>query len=94
MRSLFRKLSAALFGLFLVVGGLTLAVTLVTSHLYQREVQQRIHRDLAAHIVDEELLIVDGEIAQEALEHVFHMMMVINPTIELYLLDPSRRRER
>jgi signal transduction histidine kinase len=91
MRSLFRKLSAALFGLFLVVGGLTLAVTLVTSYLYQREVQQRIHRDLAAHIVKEELLIVDGEIAQEALEHVFHMMMVINPTIELYLLNPSGR---
>ena len=64
-------------------------MTLVTSYLYQREVQQRIHRDLAAHIVKEELLIVDGEIAQEALEHVFHMMMVINPTIELYLLDPT-----
>jgi len=91
MRRLYTKLSAALFGLFLVVGGVTLAVTLVTSYLYQREVQQRIHRDLAAHIVKEELLIVDGEIAQEALEHVFHMMMVINPTIELYLLDPSGR---
>jgi signal transduction histidine kinase len=91
MRRLHRKLSAALFGLFLVVGGVTLAVTLVTSYFYQREVQQRIHRDLAAHIVAEELLIVDGEIAQEALKHVFHMMMVINPTIELYLLDPSGR---
>jgi signal transduction histidine kinase len=89
MRRLYTKLSAALFGLFLVVGGVTLVVTLVTSYLYQREVQQRIHRDLAAHIVSEELLIVDGEIAQEALKHVFHMMMVINPTIELYLLDPS-----
>jgi two-component system OmpR family sensor kinase len=89
MRRLYTKLSAALFGLFLVVGGVTLVVTLATSYLYQREVQQRIHRDLAAHIVKDELLIVDGEIAREALEHVFHMMMVINPTIELYLLDPS-----
>ena len=89
MRRLYTKLSAALFGLFLVVGGVTLTVTLVTSYLYQRELQQRIHIDLAAHIVKEELLIVDGEIAEEALEHVFHMMMVINPTIELYLLDPS-----
>lgn len=91
MRRLYTKLSAALFGLFLVVGGVTLAVTLMTSYLYQREVQQRIHRDLADHIVSEELLIVDGEIAQDALKHVFHMMMVINPTIELYLLDPSGR---
>jgi signal transduction histidine kinase len=91
MRRLYAKLSAALFGLFLVVGGVTLAVTLMTSYLYQREVQQRTHRDLADHIVSEELLIVDGEIAQDALKHVFHMMMVINPTIELYLLDPSGR---
>jgi len=91
MRRLYTKLSLALFGLFLVVGGVTLAVTLMTSYLYQREVQQRIHRDLADHIVSEELLIVDGEIAEEALKHVFHMMMVINPTIELYLLDPSGR---
>jgi signal transduction histidine kinase len=91
VRRLYAKLSVALFGLFLVVGGVTLSVTLVTSYLYQREVQQRIHRDLAAHIVSEQLLIVDGEIAQDALEHVFHMMMVINPTIELYLLDPSGR---
>ncbi len=91
MRRLNTKLSAALFGLFLVVGGVTIAVTLVTSYLYQREAQQRIHRDLAAHIVGEELLIENGEIAHEALKHVFHMMMVINPTIELYLLDPVGR---
>jgi signal transduction histidine kinase len=89
MKRLYTKLSAALFGLFLVVGGVTLVVTLVTSYLYQREVQQRIHHDLAANVVKEELLIVDGEIAHEALKHVFMMMMVINPTIELYLLDPS-----
>lgn len=85
------KLSVALFGLFLVVGGVTLLVTLVTSYLYQREVQQRIHQDLAGNVVKEELLIVDGEIDHEALKHVFHMMMVVNPTIELYLLDPSGR---
>jgi len=86
-KTLYAKLAGALLVLFLVVGGVTLAVTLVTSHFYQQEVQQRIHHDLADHIVAEELLIVDGQIAEEALKHVFHMMMVINPSIELYLLD-------
>ena len=89
MTRLYRKLSIALFGLFLVVGGLTLAVTLVTSYLYQLEVQQRIHQDLAANIVKEKLLIVDGEIDQKALKGVFMSMMVVNPTIELYLLNPA-----
>ena len=87
--TLYAKLAAVLLALFLVVGGVTLAVTLVTSYFYQLEVQQRIHRDLAAHILSEELLIEDGEIVEEALKHVFHMMMLINPSIELYLLDPA-----
>lgn len=87
--TLYAKLAAALLVLFLVVGGVTLAVTLTTSYYYQQEVQQRIHRDLADHILAEELLIEDGEIVEEALKHVFHMMMVINPSIELYLLDPN-----
>ncbi len=88
-KTLYAKLAAALLVLFLVVGGVTLAVTLVTSYYYQQEVQQRIHRDLADHILAEELLIEDGAIVEDALKHVFHMMMVINPSIELYLLDPA-----
>jgi hypothetical protein len=46
MRSLFAKISIALLTLFLLVGGVTLSVTLATSFLYQQEVQQGIHRDL------------------------------------------------
>ena len=88
-KTLYGKLAGALLVLFLVVGGVTLAVTLLTSYFYQQEVQQRIHRDLAEHIVAEELLIVEGQIAEEALKHDCHMMMVINPSIELYLLDPA-----
>ena len=88
-RSLYAKLSILLLGLFLVAGAVTLGVTLKTSQLYQQEAQQRIHRDLAAGIVKEELLIQNGEIAEDRLEHIFHMMMVINPSIELYLLDPA-----
>lgn len=87
-RSLYAKLSVLLLGLFLAAGAVTLIVTLKTSQLYQQEAQQRIHHDLAAGIVKEELLIENGEIAQDRLEHIFHMMMVINPAIELYLLDP------
>ncbi len=88
-KTLYAQMAVALLMLFLVVGGATLAVTLVTSYFYQQEVQQRIHRDLADHILAEELLIENGEIVEDALKHVFHMMMVINPSIELYLLDPT-----
>ncbi len=88
-KTLYAKMAVALLVLFLLVGGVTLVVTLVTSYFYQQEVQQRIHRDLADHILAEELLIENGVIVEDALKHVFHMMMVINPSIELYLLDPT-----
>jgi signal transduction histidine kinase len=86
--SLFTRLSLVLLGLSLVVGALTVALTIVTGHVHQLEVQQRMHRDLAAHVVAENLLIADGRVDEANLEHVFHVMMLINPSIEVYLLDP------
>jgi signal transduction histidine kinase len=29
----------------------------------------------------------DGEVQEDALKHIFHMLMVVNPSIEVYLLD-------
>ncbi|MBI3774130.1 MAG: HAMP domain-containing protein, partial [Gammaproteobacteria bacterium] len=42
-----------------------------------------------SHIAAEKTLIRDKLVNQAALEDVFHMMMVINPAIEFYLLDPE-----
>ena len=45
----------------------------------------------AQQIVSEKLLMKDNRVNQEALEEIFHMLMVINPSIEIYLLDPTGR---
>jgi len=87
--SLYAKMSMVLLALFLVVGGVTHILTLWTSQRYLQEVQQRINLDLAEHITAEKLLIRDGVIDEDSVHDVFHMMMVINPSIELYLLDPA-----
>jgi len=50
---------------------------------------QELHRSLASNLVNEGPLIEEGEIRPDALEHVFHTLMVINPSIEVYLLDPE-----
>ncbi len=47
--------------------------------------------DLARHLVESRPLLVDRRVNQAALEELFHMLMVINPSIEIYLLDPSGR---
>lgn len=88
-RSLYSKLAAVLLGLFVLVGLSIVTVTLFSAEMYQQEVDQKLNRDLAAHIVSEKLLLRDNQINQEALKEIFHMLMVINPSIEIYLLDPA-----
>jgi two-component system OmpR family sensor kinase len=89
LRSLYSKLAAVLAGLFSIVGLLFVGVTLYSAGMYQQEVNQKLNSKLAQQIVDEKLLMTDNRVNQEALEEIFHMLMVINPSIEIYLLDPE-----
>jgi len=90
-RSLYGRLALALAVLFTVVALGMVAVAHHFSGLYQQEATQRLHADLAGHIVAEKLLMRNGRVDARALDEIFHMLMVINPAIELYLLDPSGR---
>ncbi|MFC1822529.1 ATP-binding protein [Thermodesulfobacteriota bacterium] len=87
LRSLYSKLAAVLAGLFFIVGLLFVAVTVFSTGMYQQEVNQKLNSKLAEQIVAEKLLMKDNRVNQEALEEIFHMLMVINPGIEIYLLD-------
>jgi two-component system OmpR family sensor kinase len=86
-RTLYAKLSLALFFLFFIVGATFFIVSLYSAYLYQQEVAQRLNRDLAMYIVDEHVHVQDGNINQAALKDLFHTVMIINPSLELYLLD-------
>lgn len=87
LKSLYTKLALALLGLFVIIAAISVANAWFATEGYQQEVTQKLNRDLAAHIVAEKLLLKNQRINKPALNEVFHMMMVINPTIELYLLD-------
>jgi signal transduction histidine kinase len=87
LRSLYGKLTLALFALLAVIGVLYILVTLVTTRVFLHEVNQNLDREVAAHLVAEVPLMEDGRVKEEALEEIFHMMMVVNPSIEIYLLD-------
>lgn len=91
LRTLYSRLALTLFVLLCVVGLALVFLVRDTSALYQQEVAQKLNRSLAAHIVAEQALISDDEVDSEALEHLFHLLMVINPSIELYLLDREGR---
>jgi two-component system OmpR family sensor kinase len=86
-RSLYSKLAAVLTGLFCLVGLAFVAVTMFSAEMYQQEVIQKLNSQLAQQIVNEKLLMRNRRVNEKALEEVFHMLMVINPSIEIYLLD-------
>lgn len=86
-RTLFAKLSLALFVLFMLVGAAFMIASLNSAYLYQQEVAQRLNRDLAMYIVEEHVSLQQGEVDQSSLQSLFHNVMIINPSLELYLLD-------
>ncbi len=90
-RTLYGKLVVALLLLFLLLGVMFVGLTLLATGMYQMEVSQKLNRELAQHVVAEYALLQDQRVNTAALHDVFHMLMVINPSIEVYLLDPQGR---
>ncbi len=88
-RTLYAKLAVVSLVLFCALGVVYVALSIYTTERHFQEVQQKLNQDLAEHLVNEKILIADGQVDQTVLEDVFHMLMVINPSIELYLLDPA-----
>jgi two-component system OmpR family sensor kinase len=90
-RSLYSKLAAVLAGLFCLVGLCFVGVTVFSTGMYQQEVNQKLNARLAEQIVSAKILLENEKVNREALDEIFTMLMVVNPGIEVYLLDPEGR---
>ncbi len=86
-RTLYAKLSFSLVLLLLVVGVIYAFITLSNARYYHQEVIQKLNLDLAKNLVMDRNLVESGRINQPALKETFSTYMVINPSIEIYLLD-------
>ncbi len=89
VKSLYTKLAIVLLLLFCLLGVTILIVTQFASDMYQQEVVQKLNRDLAKQIVAQKILMEDNRISEKGLKDVFYMLMVVNPSIEIYLLNPA-----
>jgi len=85
--TLYGKLAIVLLGLFCLIGAGAILLTLYTTRLHFQEVNQKLNQTLAERIVAEKLLMQEGLVNEEAVKEIFHILMVINPSIEVYLLD-------
>jgi signal transduction histidine kinase len=86
-RTLYGKLTLALFMLLSVVAVAWIIISLRAAESYAQEVRQRLHRELAAHLVADGVLLEGADVDPDGLEEVIHMLMVVNPAIEVYVLD-------
>ncbi|WP_456442553.1 ATP-binding protein [Caldithrix abyssi] len=85
--SFYVRLSAVFLILLVILGGLQIGFTLQTWNKYHKEADQRLNLNLASDMARElEPLLKDSsDIAN--IGHTIHYMMVLNPKIEIYLLD-------
>jgi signal transduction histidine kinase len=90
-RTLYSKLAAVLLGLFALVGAGAVFGTLHVLSLYQLESSQRLNRTLARHLADQNLLVNLSDANAQRLRGMFDMQMIINPAIQIYLLDGQGR---
>lgn len=86
--SLYSRIALTFALLILVFAGLCESIQMLTITYNQQEIIQRLNRGLAAHIASQWPLISDArEVDKESVNELFHMFMVANPGIEVYLLD-------
>ena len=86
-KTLYGKLVFSLLLILAIVTGTFVTLTFFTAPLYQQEITQKLHSKLASSLVSENPLLKEKEVNKPALKNIFHNLMVINPSIEVYLTD-------
>jgi len=73
-----------------VFGSITLYISIKSARSYSVEVNQKLNWNLAKNTVQViKPQFQKGEVKKETFSDLLHSMMVINPSIEIYLLDPE-----
>nr|WP_315594102.1 HAMP domain-containing sensor histidine kinase [uncultured Cupriavidus sp.] len=89
--SLTQRLSAVFAALLLACCGASAWLQVRANAMHEKEVIQDISRGLAAYIARNALLEDQSAIAPQALRQLFGQLMVVNPSVEVYLLDDQGR---
>lgn len=86
---LYWKIFTTLLLLLVLLGIGYIFISTYTVQRYGLEVNQHMHRDVAAHLVRETQPIKNGAVDTAATHDIMHSMMVINRAVEVYLIDTS-----
>ena len=87
--SLFWRISILFFLILVLLGVCYTIITISIAKRYSDETTQRLNANVASEMLLEVNPFVDGKVNEEALGKIMHSMMAVNPTLEVYLLDPQ-----
>lgn len=85
--SLYWKISSVFLFILGILAVFYILIAVHTAEMYFQEVSQRLNSSAASHVVDEIVPFLNGQVNNQAMEKVFHNVMVTNPSLEVYLLD-------
>lgn len=85
--TLFWKISIIFFSILLLLSSIYTLISVDTVKMYFQEASQKLNLQIAPHIVSDYKCFDQGKPNQEELKKVFHDVMIINPSLELYMLD-------
>lgn len=87
--SLFWRISILFFLILFLLGVIYTLITISMARRYSDETMQKLNANVASNMLLEVEPFVNGEINKEALANIMNSMMVVNPNLEVYLLDPK-----
>ncbi len=85
--SLYARLAIGLVLLLCVIGFLYSVLNSFATQRFVAELNQDLNRTLAQDLVADKNLVEQGKLNKDALKKTFMQYMVVNPSIEIYLLD-------
>ncbi len=85
---LYSKLAIAFLLLVSFLGVSLLSISQSVSEHYSQEVMQRLNQSVAMYVTEQQQLIFDEKVDESALDKLAARAMILNPSLEIYVLDP------
>ncbi|XPF95613.1 sensor histidine kinase [Colwellia sp. RE-S-Sl-9] len=87
--SLYQRLSLSLFGVFIAIAFVFYFWSQQVEQNTRYESEQQLHLSLAANLARDNPLLQQGVYDHDALENLFHTLMILGPGFEFYFVDPQ-----